>query len=342
MTQTKSTTSTSSKEIRGKQEADTKHGRKPAATAPAPDHARPIGIFVVDNQHIVLSAVQLMVNDTPEKDFVVVGSLISDSISPELPRRIQESCADVVLIDVAFGESEDNYKRNAIGIGAIRNVRRSLGSKIGIIAYTAYRTFEDQCLDAGADYYLLKALRGSPEAAMDLLRETIRTCKDHEVFSGIELIMKDRTAVLKVSRNNAEVRNARLRLNASEFALLYYLVQERAQNGDGWLAKELSDQKAAPFRFTNVQLWSRICEHLQPKDPEKNSYSKWDNLEVSQCACVINKLARGQLQFGETSKLIIVPGGGRKPESQDEPINRMYCLNEFIEPRQIMFTGEHQ
>ena len=284
----------------------------------APGAPSKIGIFVVDDHEIVTDGVARIIENTPEQDMVLVGS--DRAFSDNLPDLLRETCADVVLMDLALVHEHDRR-----GLGAIRTIRRALGSRLGIVAYTAFPNLRTLALDCGADTWLTKG------ATNDRLRNALRTCKDHDTLSRLELFLDSREAIVAVSRNGTQTRVRKLPLARDAFALLYYLAEERSRNESDWLKKPVEeDEKGVPYEFKNTSMWSEICTRWHTKAVER-----WDNMEISRYVTMMNKSVRDELQLPDEAKFVIVPGGGRKAG-----VPSMYCLNEFIGAREVLFHGQ--
>jgi DNA-binding NarL/FixJ family response regulator len=276
-----------------------------------------IRIFVVDDHQVTIGGIRDMVQSTPEKDLVLCQSLPSPTA--ELPGLIQESGTNVVLMDLKFSGK-------LTGIAAIRNIRRKIGSKVGIIAFTAHGEYRQDCLDAGADDYRLK------EATHDVLRRTIRTCTEHEAITGVEFFLETREILLSARQRHGEPLKRRLSLARNAFALLYYLSEERSRAATDWLIKPTTDQPAEPYRFTEGEFWRQVCDRWCTKaDDDKDKL--WDNMEIARYVATINKQSANELQLG--LRLIIPPG--HRPRAG---VPSVYALNEFIESSQIVFHGQ--
>lgn len=276
-----------------------------------------IRIFVVDDHQTTIGGIRDMVQSTPEKDLVLCQSLLSPTA--DMPGLIRESGTNVVLMDLKFSGK-------ATGIAAIRSIRRKVGSKVGIIAFTAHSEYRQDCLDAGADCYLLK------EATHDVLRRTIRTCTEHEAITAVELFLETREILLRARQRQGEPLSPRLSLARNAFALLYYLSEERSRAVADWLIKPTTDQPAEPYRFTEGEIWRQVCDRWCTKT-EDDKGKLWDNMEIARHVATINKQSANELQLD--LRLIIPPG--HRPRAG---VPSVYSLNEFIESSQIVFHGQ--
>ena len=282
--------------------------------------------FLVDDQEIVIAGLTSVLR--PVKPLKVVGS--NTAITQDLPDLIEKARADVVVVDVVIGQGM-KPKSEAFGIVGIRRIRRKFGPEMGIIAYSGYPEddFKELCLQAGADQYIIKNRELRP--LVDSLRK--QQYKQHSYIKSLKLECANTlSATVEICNENGELSSTIIGLTANEFALLYYLAQERSRGESDWLAREHSSQKTPPYRFKNAALWKQICSTLEARFAEK-----WENDNISHCVHDIKSRIQG---WGSSSymELIIVPGGGRHPHLQSI-LPSMYCLNEFIEPSSITFTG---
>lgn len=287
-------------------------------------------IFLVDDQEVVLEGITSVIREA--KPFKVVGT--HNEISEDLPDMIERARAEVVVIDVKFGSGMDP-KKEAFGIVGIRRIRRRFGPALGIIAYAGYTEdeFEQLCLRAGADQYISKDYGLKP------LLESLgkQKYKQHSYIKSLQLDCGSQLSVtVEISNQDGEIKSGKMTLNANEFALLYYLAQERSRGESDWLAKELSSQKTPPYRFKNLSLWKQVCSSLQARSAER-----WENDNISHCVFDIKARIHGAASSSHM-ELIMVPGGGRHSLLQSDVIlPSMYCLNEFIEPSSITYTGRN-
>ncbi len=90
-------------------------------------------LYVVDDQSFVSDFVRRMAESSHDLEWVGEQRLPV----PGLPATVRDARADVVLMDISFGTQgppDDEPK----GIQAIRNLRRQLGSGLGIIAFSGF------------------------------------------------------------------------------------------------------------------------------------------------------------------------------------------------------------
>jgi CheY-like chemotaxis protein len=283
--------------------------------------SKKIKVYIVDDQiNVITTFIEAM-------GFEVVGK----DIYPEsdLDKKIRDNEVDVLVMDLHFGcKSKGAPKREAYGIPAIRTVRRSVGTGVGIIAYTGYEDWDEVGLCAGgADAIVIKNKAPAQEMA-----EKIRTCRNHEAIGSLELDIERRSVAIIISCPGSHARKIPLvGIRANEFALLCYLALERKSAGSQWLSRSRSNQAAPPYVFSQKQLWATICKQVGARTQET-----WENEIVRTCANTINSSVPGSTHDGHL-KLICGPPLGRP--SEGEIIAPMYCLNEFIEPMRTTIQG---
>ncbi len=282
-------------------------------------------LYVVDDQSFVSDFVRRMAESSHDLEWVGEQRLPV----PGLPATVRDARADVVLMDISFGTQgppDDEPK----GIQAIRNLRRQLGSGLGIIAFSGFEPYHEEAISAGADCWFNK----SKDVPMDIgtrqLLDTIRNCKDHEYIGALKLDTHILSAMITIVRGNREPRQVHIPLSPNLFSFLYFLAQERRHNGENWIVKESSHQKNAPYQFNKLDLWGEICKSMNLKPA-----SRWESDTLSSAAFAINKRSCPDGRDVHM-KLIITPGPGRKSRVHECADPSTYHLNEFIESEAIV------
>jgi DNA-binding NarL/FixJ family response regulator len=227
--------------------------------------SHPIRVFVVDDDVSRVDAVERAINKTPRADMVFVGSHLANTA--DLPERVKDSGADVVIVDVVleYGASPDIIRKKTEwnGIEAVRALRNALAQRIKIIVWTQWKfRFEREALAAGADDYRFKNLSN------DELRSAIRavTCgaptrsSSYPIISGIELVPKTQAVTLKSDTGES----ACIFLYPPQFGFLYYVVLERLQckpTEPGWLLPlPHSGHGGRTFKIRKYDLWIEANE----------------------------------------------------------------------------------
>ena len=292
-----------------------------AATKKRGDTRPKASVFLVDDFDMTEAAVRTIVSEAPEHDLAFAGS--DKTFGPDVYEIIRLSAADVLLIDI------EDKSHDPVGLRTIREVRQRRGSAIGIIAYTMHLKYLEAALDYGADRFLKKGVTN------DDLRQAIRTCKDHDTISKLELFLEEREVQVTVTRFGSNERGVRLNLGRHAFALVYYLAEERARGQTGWIIKEDRDEKSLPYTFREMEFWSALRRRwIDRSDPEDNDKSDGMNIPT-RYSFQINRAIKDSLE-NENLPLVIVPGGGRKSLHS---YTSTYFLNPFIESTQIRFRG---
>ncbi len=268
-----------------------------------------IKVFIVEDTEIGVEGMIRLIELNPEKDLEYVGSCSMNK--PDLPVRIKNSGADVVVIDVVLGTGihpeEITRQQERNGIAAIKAIRQSLEQKIKILALTLWPQFRDEALDAGADGFHLKA------ATNDEIRLAIRLISHGQSvpplpgfwiskMTGLRLFLKSREFMVTGSHVNTN----KISLEPAQFAFLHYLSEERVRSQTNWVVKV--SEKGAGYRILEHELWSQICEQAGSSNAgiyhlETKTISRW--------CCEINKKVKNYLEKNRTpQQLIQVPGKG--------------------------------
>jgi CheY-like chemotaxis protein len=271
-------------------------------------------VFIVDDHEVMHDAIQKVVEKAPEKDLAFVGSY--KYFDSNIPKIIKQSGANVVLIDIMEGDT------NPAGLRAFRMVRQHLGSEIGIIAYSVYTSFEKICIDNGADILFPK---GFPN---DELRNAIRSCKDHDCLTKLELFPEDKRICLHVKRSGL-LKEIKTTLQWDMFALLYYLCEERLSGEMDWITK---DNRTGNYTCKENTRVAEIRARFKNKKDDEDKIKSWDNGDLSRLSSLVKQRIQS-IPLSNQQQLIIVPGVGRGGQ---DAYSNSYYLNPFIEKSQII------
>ena len=123
-------------------------------------HTTKIKVYAIDDSDLIIRGIKNTIESAPERDFKFVGSDYRDA--PDLVRRIKESEAEIVLVDILLGDvyrPEDiyNYPEKS-GLEVIKKLRQKLGRHVKILAITQSPIFRLQAINAGANDFILKGL----------------------------------------------------------------------------------------------------------------------------------------------------------------------------------------
>lgn len=310
-----------------------KKSRSGSPSRPARSKTKATRVFLIDDEEIYHHAIRDLIECTPEHDMAFAGA--TASFEP-IPSEIRNGDVDVVLIDIA----DEGRRERPVGLRTMRAIRRELGNAIGIIGYSIHPEFGLAAEECGADTFVGK------EATSDLLRQKIRTCKDHDVISHIALNCKEREIAVTISRNGVSKYQRTVSLQRDSFALVHYLAKERLANECDWITKEDSPEKGPHYHFEKEPLWLSIRNQWSSKGdielPERkssleSSSSSKPNSEfpLAQKSSEVNKAIEQAVSNDcRTTSLIITPGVGRKPKAVYIYAGT-YFLNPFIEARQV-------
>jgi DNA-binding NarL/FixJ family response regulator len=299
-----------------------------------PSH--PIRVFIVDDDVSRVDAVERTINKTPQGDMVFVGSHLANT--EDLPERVKDSEADVVIVDVVleYGASPDiirkkNQPKEWNGIEAVRTLRNALAQRIKIIVWTHWKfRFEREAFAAGADDYRFKNLSN------DELRSAIRavTCgaptrsSSYPRISVIELVPKTRAVTLKSDTGES----ACIFLNPPQSGFLYYVALERLQRKPtepGWLLPvPHSGHGGGLFKIRKYDLWIEANEASgYDSIPQKAEVGEIVEVTVLSKHCaIINRAVSDHFGAG-VNPLIIGPRQGGS-----------YTLNPRITPGHILIS----
>jgi DNA-binding NarL/FixJ family response regulator len=281
-------------------------------------------VFLVDDQPIVIEGLQDLISD--QTDLCCVG--VRTLITSDLADAVRDSSADVVLIDAEFG-SWFRRSYEASGITAIRNIRRKLGSQIGIVAYTSHERYAETCIDAGADRFLVKGEAGHNESDIECLLNAIRNCKDHGVLTSLE-IGKGSEVLLHARQHGMEVRAQLQVQNPSALSLLTYLAHERASGQENWLSRI---EKRDIYVFRNIALWSEIATIHSVAKAEC-----WKGDYIATVARCIDQGVRQAIRLENDVRLISMPALLRNV-GWASCAGGICSLNEFIECSRVVLRN---
>src|ERR1700687_2872258 len=130
-----------------------------------------IRVFVVEDHDIDRNGIMRLVELNPERDLKYVGDHTANT--PDLPKRIADAGADVVIVDLALGgryivpEDQLINEPSTSGVEAIRNIREALPA-VKILALSNYPHLRPLATKAGAHEFRFKG------EFFDQLREVIR------------------------------------------------------------------------------------------------------------------------------------------------------------------------
>jgi CheY-like chemotaxis protein len=131
---------------------------------PAPDQAQgsELHVLIVEDdsfQRLAISQLFDAANSTNADQIKYVATAV-DSPTAALNywrSRHQPRCIDLLVLDVFFGEGEDQVR----GYELLPELRRCLGDQVAILMLSAHQEFSlvQTCLEGGADAYLMKPIR---------------------------------------------------------------------------------------------------------------------------------------------------------------------------------------
>lgn len=164
--------------------------------------AKPIRIFIVDDNRLLREGLVSMMNEIPE--FVVSGSAGTGS---EALKKIKDSMADVAIIDIGLPDKD--------GIEVTQSLHRSCPDVKVIILGMPDLTEEIMaCIEAGASGYMLK------EASFDTLIETVRAAYRGESFCSPQMANSLFSRVAELVRKQGQDPHTDLQLTARELEII--------------------------------------------------------------------------------------------------------------------------
>jgi DNA-binding NarL/FixJ family response regulator len=281
-----------------------------------PQLTEPLRVFLLEDHAGGQEALADLLSRTPEGDLVVVGGHICNS--PDLPTRVLETQADIVLADLVLmpgvPEAAARKRPEAWGIHAIEALRRHCPPTLKIVAYSNWTHLRNEALAAGADDFLSKAttaadIRQMLRYVMGRVPAPPNDPDNLGRMTGLELFLGQREFIVRGNRSTDPVL-----LDAAPFAFLHYLALERQRNAQYWVERvRCLRNSVSQYRMQEAALWATVAQRHGVGATFREA--KIDTAYVAQWATKLHNALRRWHDNTKKLTLIRVPGP-RKPHGE--------------------------